>query len=124
MSLLRPEDAELHHCDGSHRELCPDPNVAHDVWLERLCVHRDEHRRDLSAGYLVSRTGTIIGRRPGTRAGAGRFDGRRPSRALGPRRSAPLHRWAGRGTPPLPEATRPARRASSPGNAGHRITKG
>jgi hypothetical protein len=69
MSLLRPEDEELHHCDGSHRGLCPDPKVEHEVWMHRMRVHREAHRSNPDAGYMVARAGTIIGRRSGTRSG-------------------------------------------------------
>lgn len=71
MTLLRPQDAVLHHCDGSHRWLCLDSTGDHELWQARLWTHLSDHRADPDAGYLVARSGAVIGR-PGRMRGAAR----------------------------------------------------
>jgi hypothetical protein len=68
--LLRPTDGPLHRSDGSHRELCPDPRVPHEAWVAQLQAHRDEHRTDLDAGYMLAPSGAMVGRP--SRRGTGR----------------------------------------------------
>ncbi len=109
MSLLRPEDKELHRSDGSHRELCPDPKVTHEDWAQRMQAHRDAHRANPGAGSMVAHRDD---HRPaaGYPNRAGWIGGRRPSRCVGAEAvgaAAPMGRT--RDTT-VPEATRPGRR--------------
>ncbi len=43
MSVLRSGDQEMHHSDGSHRWICPDPDGDQDAWTDRVRAHLEEH---------------------------------------------------------------------------------
>lgn len=51
MSVIRGNDERLHHCDGSHRWVCPDPDFDAEAWRQMVEAHVDEHRRPEVFGH-------------------------------------------------------------------------
>ncbi len=43
MSRLHPDDAHLHHCDGSHRWAGGPPGVSLEAWQASVRAHMQEH---------------------------------------------------------------------------------
>jgi hypothetical protein len=55
VSVLKPDEEDLHYSDGSHRWMCPDLTADEDAWADRVEAHVEAHgyRRDTPGPLII-----------------------------------------------------------------------